>query len=1024
MGFAMMLFHSFRLDTVNHSLWREQERVPVTPKAFDVLRYFVEHPGRLVSQDELLEALWPETYVNPELIKKYIREIRKTLGDSPESSAFIKTFPKRGYEFVAPVSDALSGVTAHTSAEGMKIVGREKALTSLHGLLDKAGRGQRQVVFITGEAGIGKTTLVDAFLQQATGNSESQSARGQCVEGFGGKEAYYPVLEALGQLLRADGSGPVFEVLSKQAPTWLIQFPSLIKPKHQDVLQREILGSTRERMLREICEALEVLTGESLLCLILEDLHWSDPSTLDLISAIARRRGPAKLMILGTYRPVDVVLSQSPLKAIKQDLLVHQLCSEVALERLEEPQIAQYLVAEFGMDNLPEGLANLVYRHSGGNALFMIAIVQELTKQGVIAQGTDGWVLTTPIMKIQVDVPETLQHLLDLQFEQLSAPEQQVLKTASVAGEHFSVWAITDALEMGTERIEDTCEGLCERGRFITSTGIRELENGTTSASYGFKHSLYRQAVYRKLSDMSRSRLHRSLGERLSTLYSTNRPELASELALHFEEGGDYERAVDYLLLSAENAARRFAHRDSIQILQHAQEFFPKLSADIRIEREILVSKRIGDAHYALGEVIEAAQAYEMEVAQAAQAGRTEAQVSALSRLAYAAAITDAERGIAASERAVQVSTGVGDHLLLPRAQVLAAGFRIVLDRWRQGDAAICAAAEPVVDPALSTDAPAVNEMLYASHARIFRGEYREALQNTEAAIPKAGATTSLMQYLGWWGEMLALLHMGQLGELLRVLRTAIAMAQRNGNNLWFFAFTGIEAWLRILTSDFDGARRLCEPILQAGLGWAARTPKAMALLFLGHAEIGLGNSREAVRHFSAVEEMTKEKFYLYWYWRMQAQLGMSSAWLETGNLAKARHEADCFLESALSTDDPNLRALAWEIKARIAVASGEWTEAEPFVLQSLAILQRLDVPIAAWQVHATAWDVYRQLRQEDKAEQHRSAAETVVRAIANSFASDEPLRAIFLKSLPVRRVLVNTSELNTRAAATATNVN
>ena len=120
---------------------------------------------------------------------------------------------------------------------------------------------------------------------------------------------------------------------------------------------------------------------------------------------------------------------------------------------------------------------------------------------------------------------------------------------------------------------------------------------------------------------MSRSRLHRSLGERLSTLYSTNRPELASELALHFEEGGDYERAVHYLLLSAENAARRFAHRDSIQILQHAQEFFPKLNADVRIEREILVSKLIGDAHYALGEVIEAAQAYEMEVAQAAQAG-------------------------------------------------------------------------------------------------------------------------------------------------------------------------------------------------------------------------------------------------------------------------------------------------------------------------------------------------------------------------------------------------------------------
>lgn len=1015
----MKLFHSFRLDTVNHSLWRDQERVPVTPKAFDVLRYFVEHAGRLVTQDELLEALWPEAYVNPELIKKYIKEIRKTLGDSPASSAFIKTFPKRGYEFVAPVVDQLPGVVAHATVEGAKVVGRESALTTLESLLERAGRSQRQVVFVTGEAGIGKTTVVDAFLRQATRNSDLLIARGQCVEGFGGKEAYYPVLEAFGQLLRLDAGRAVFEVLSKQAPTWLVQFPSLIKPEHRDRLQRDILGSTRERMLREICEALEVLTAESPLCLILEDLHWSDPSTLDLISAIARRRGPAKLVILGTYRPVDVVLSHSPLKAIKQDLLVHQLCSEVALERLEEPQIAQYLVAEYGMDK-PADLAGLVYRHSGGNALFMVAIVQELRKRGVIAQSTDGWMLSTPITEVAVNVPETLQHLLDLQFEQLSAWEQQVLKTASVAGERFSVWAITPLLEADAERIEDVCEALAERGQFIKSAGVHELENSRPSASYEFKHSLYRQAVYRKLSDVSRSRLHRSLGERLSALYSTNRRELAPELALHFEEGGDYDRAVYYLLLTAENAARRFAHRDSIQILQHAREFFPKLNADTRVEREILVSKLIGDAHYALGEVIEAAQSYEMEVAQAAQSDWTEAQLSALSRLAYAAAITDADRGIAASERAVKVSMEVSNPSLLTRAQVLAAGFRIVLDRWGKEDAAICAAAERIVDPVRGSDAPPGNEMLYASHARIFRGEYREALRNAKANIPDAGATTGLMQYLNSWGGMLALLHMGQLGELLGTLRPAIAMAQKNGNNLWCCAFTGIEAWLRTLTFDFEGARRLCEPILGQCLERAARTPKALALLFLGHAEIGLGNCKESILLFSAVEEMTEEKFYLYWYWRMQAQLGMSRAWLEAGNLANALREADKFLESALSTDDPNLQALAWEMKARIAIAAEEWTEAEPFVSQSLAIVQRFDLPVTAWRVHAAAWDVYRQLGREDKAEQHRSAAETVVRAIANSFASDEPLREIFFNADPVRRILTNTTVLKTQAAAPA----
>src|SRR6266478_4425069 len=99
----MKSFHSFRLDTANHCLWRGQERVQIPPKAFDVLRYLVENPGRVVTQNELLEALWPETYVNPEILRKYILDIRKTLGDRPDKPMFIETVTKRGYRFIAPV---------------------------------------------------------------------------------------------------------------------------------------------------------------------------------------------------------------------------------------------------------------------------------------------------------------------------------------------------------------------------------------------------------------------------------------------------------------------------------------------------------------------------------------------------------------------------------------------------------------------------------------------------------------------------------------------------------------------------------------------------------------------------------------------------------------------------------------------------------------------------------------------------------------------------------------------------------
>jgi len=266
----MKHFQSFRLDTVNQCLWREDKRVALTPKAFDVLRYLVEHSDRLVTQDEILEAIWSETYVNPEVIKKYVLEIRRVLGDSAEKPAFVETFPKRGYQFIAPVREEIVIAPSASNMEhSTSVVGREAALSALDAFLNKALRKQRQVLFVTGEAGIGKTTLVDTFEVQACRIPNLRFARGQCVEGFGGKEAYYPFLEALGHLLRGRDENALVETLARRAPTWLVQFPSLVKREQRDALQREILGATRERMVREICEALEIITAEDPLVLVL-----------------------------------------------------------------------------------------------------------------------------------------------------------------------------------------------------------------------------------------------------------------------------------------------------------------------------------------------------------------------------------------------------------------------------------------------------------------------------------------------------------------------------------------------------------------------------------------------------------------------------------------------------------------------------------------------------------------------------------------------------------------------------------
>jgi DNA-binding winged helix-turn-helix (wHTH) protein len=301
----MKEFPPFRLDTVNQCLWRRSdnggdERLLLKPTPYAILRYLVDHAGRLVTQDELLDVVWPDTHVQPDVLKRHLLEIRNALGDDPRHPTFIETLPRRGYQFVARVREDASGKVSEPVRQGQSIlVGRRRALGELRECLRKAAEGQRQIVFVTGEPGIGKTSLVDEFQRLAGADAAVRHARGQCVEGYGGKEAYYPMLEALGTLCRRPGGDSIVQVLGLHAPTWLVQFPALVTREQRETLRRELLGATRERMLREIGEALETIAAATPLLLILEDLHWVDPSTVDLISALARGRAPAKLMLIG-----------------------------------------------------------------------------------------------------------------------------------------------------------------------------------------------------------------------------------------------------------------------------------------------------------------------------------------------------------------------------------------------------------------------------------------------------------------------------------------------------------------------------------------------------------------------------------------------------------------------------------------------------------------------------------------------------------------------------------------------------
>src|SRR5215813_2360812 len=177
----MKSFQAFRLDTANQCLWREQERVAIPPKPYDMLRYLVENPGRLITQNELLEKLWPEIYVNPELIRKYILDIRKILGDRPDKPEFIETVTKRGYRFIAPVVDEseadtpdLKTTNATAADEKHEIVGPETSRRERGGLL-----GQSPVWLLAAVAGLAMVALagIGGYLRAARNRANAPPSK-------------------------------------------------------------------------------------------------------------------------------------------------------------------------------------------------------------------------------------------------------------------------------------------------------------------------------------------------------------------------------------------------------------------------------------------------------------------------------------------------------------------------------------------------------------------------------------------------------------------------------------------------------------------------------------------------------------------------------------------------------------------------------------------------------------------------------------------------------------------------------
>lgn len=610
------------LDLDNECLWSGERRILLPPKAYAVIEMLSRSPGRLVTKDDLLASVWPDTFVGDAVLKVNIKQLRDLLGDDARAPWLIETVHRRGYRLIAPLRRGPKGTeplplaepVAAQAEERRLLVGRDKAVATLQQAWLSANGGQRQLVFVTGEAGIGKTALVEAFLERIERAEPAvHVGRGQCVEGYGASEAYMPVLDALDDLLRSGDGVWLAEALRRHAPSWGNHLPGLVEPAAEATESGG--GSSRELMLREIATALEVASSQRCVVLFLEDLHWSDPSTVALLAFLAQRRQPSRLCVIGTFRPVDVILGGHPLREARQTLLTRKRCVEIPLGYLETEDVRTYLKERLA--GPPDGeLVELLLMRTGGNPLFLVSVFDHLVEHGLIDIGRRR--LAGPADAGETVVPEVLRGVLERRIETIAANDRSVLEAASVAGSEFLSAAVAAALEQPIAAVEDVCAQLAVRGDLVRARGTMSIGGNKLSGRYEFVHVLYRNVLYERIPAVRRAEMHRRVGVHVET-YDAG----PAELAYHFARSGsdaDSRRAVEFAGRAARRAASVFAYDEAVAQCDAALRIAESLeSRDAHLEAACLIA--LAEAMQRAGRIVDADGAFRRGVEAAKAVG-------------------------------------------------------------------------------------------------------------------------------------------------------------------------------------------------------------------------------------------------------------------------------------------------------------------------------------------------------------------------------------------------------------------
>ncbi len=902
-------------------------------------------------------------------------------------------------------------IAAEETPEPEALFGREAQISKLEESLRQAAAGSGKVIFVTGEPGIGKTALVDAFLAHAARDFPGLLvSRGRCVEQYGPGEAYLPFLNALGALLSQPGRERVAVVLRSFAPTWSLQFPAASGSSGTlEQLQRETIGASKERMLREMGDALEALASASPVVVLLEDLHWADPSSVDLLRHLCQRIGRLRLLVVGTYRAAEVESSKHPLKGYKLEMLAHNLFEEIALSLLKEEHVAGYLNARFAPNDFPVELAALVQRKTEGHPLFITGLVQFLSERGDIHRVDSHWSLARPLSEMDLAVPESVRSMILKKMEALTDDDRRALQFASIEGEEFTSTVLAEILGVDEVALEERLDRLDRIHRWVQSHGEEELPDGSLATRYRFCHALYQNVLYGELVSKRRIALHRQLGERLAEHYRGQTARIAAQLAVHFEHGRDFARAVTCLLEAGDNATHVYANSEAVAHYSHALNLVEKLPQGDQLQRYLTLFQKRGAVNFALSSFDASAADYRQMLERAREAESPSLECEALIALSNTLFWSHKmDEMPLRAEEALRAADRAGNAALRIKTSGLIALKHLCYGELSEASAEM----EENIRSARSIDHKPglLGSLTWRGALHFFQSEYERGeslLKESHELASELRDGFSLLVSLFFLGLLRG--NLGRMAEALATLNAATAMAGRNGDHFWFPRLPNCIGWIHRELGDFSGAFRHDQHGVEVAREHHVLEAEANSLINIGIDFTRERASEKSIAAFEQVEDIFHRDAWFRWRYNIRHQAARSEHWLSQGDLKQASEYTSRLFDMASQFKARKYITVAHRLRAEIAISRGAAVEAETELRSALELLRSYPVPVIEWKILAVLGRLHSVGNDPARARDAFSRSAAIVQQIADN-SPDEKLRATFLDSKEVREVFAGSA--------------